>query len=47
MVGASLEVMAQDAKVQRGERPFVVSNLKTGEGLEKIIAFVLKRGMLA
>ncbi len=46
MVGASLEVMAQDAKVQRGERPFVFSNLKTGEGLEKIIAFVLERGML-
>ncbi len=47
MVGASLEVMAQDAKVQRGERPFVFSNLKTGEGLEQIIAFVLERGMLA
>ena len=47
MVGASLEVMAQDAKVQRGERPFVFSNLKTGEGLEKIIAFVLERGMLS
>lgn len=46
MVGASLEVMAQDAKVQRGERPFVFSNLKTGEGLEQIIAFVLERGML-
>ncbi|MBP6710531.1 MAG: urease accessory protein UreG [Propionivibrio sp.] len=46
MVGASLEVMAQDAKLQRGERPFVFSNLKTGEGLEKIIAFVLERGML-
>ena len=46
MVGDSLEVMAQDAKVQRGERPFVFSNLKTGEGLEKIIAFVLERGML-
>ncbi|MBP8215326.1 MAG: urease accessory protein UreG [Propionivibrio sp.] len=46
MVGASLEVMAQDAKVQRGELPFVFSNLKTGEGLEKIIAFVLERGML-
>ena len=44
---ASLEVMAQDAKVQRGERPFVFSNLKTGEGLEKIIAFVLEREMLA
>ena len=46
MVGASLEVMANDAKVQRGERPFVFSNLKTGEGLEQIIAFVRQRGML-
>ena len=46
MVGASLEVMAHDAKAQRGERPFVFSNLKSGEGLEKIIDFVLDRGML-
>ena len=46
MVGASLEVMAHDAKVQRGERPFVFSNLKTGEGLDKIIAFIRERGML-
>ena len=46
MVGASLEVMAHDAKAQRGERPFVFSNLKTGEGLEAIIAFVRERGML-
>jgi urease accessory protein len=46
MVGASLEVMAYDAKVQRGERPFVFSNLKTGEGLDKIIAFIRERGML-
>ena len=46
MVGASLEVMAEDAKAQRGERPFVFTNLKTGEGLEKIIKFVLERGML-
>ena len=46
MVGASLEVMAHDAKVQRGERPFVFSNLKTGEGLDQIIAFIRERGML-
>ena len=32
-VGASLEVMARDAAAVRGERPFVFSNLKTGEGL--------------
>ena len=46
MVGASLEVMATDAKAQRGQRPFVFSNLKTGEGLETIIAFIRERGML-
>ena len=46
MVGASLEVMAHDAKAQRGSRPFVFSNLKTGEGLDTIIAFIRERGML-
>ena len=46
MVGASLEVMAQDAKIQRGERPFVFSNLKTEEGLARIIDFIRERGML-
>ena len=46
MVGASLDVMANDARVQRGERPFVFSNLKTGQGLDEIIAFVRERGML-
>jgi urease accessory protein len=47
MVGASLEVMARDAALQRGERPFVFSNLKTGEGLPTIIEFIRGRGMLA
>ena len=46
MVGASLKVMANDAAAQRGERPFVFSNLKTGEGLDKIIAFIADRGMI-
>ncbi|HEY7902287.1 MAG TPA: urease accessory protein UreG [Casimicrobiaceae bacterium] len=46
-VGASLEVMDCDARRMRGERPFVFSNLKTGEGLAKIIAFVEKHGLLA
>ena len=36
MVGASLEVMDRDAKKMRGERPFVFSNLKTGQGLDEI-----------
>ncbi len=46
LVGASLEVMATDAKRMRGERPFVFSNLKTGQGLAEIIAFVIDKGML-
>ncbi|HWR78515.1 MAG TPA: urease accessory protein UreG [Thiobacillus sp.] len=47
MVGASLEVMARDAKKMRGERPFVFTNLKTGQGLADIIAFVEREGMLS
>ena len=46
LVGASLEVMAQDAKRMRGERPFVFSNMKTGEGLDEIIHFIETQGML-
>jgi len=46
LVGASLEVMATDAKRMRGERPFIFSNLKTGQGLTEIIAFVVDQGML-
>jgi urease accessory protein len=47
MVGASLEVMDRDTKKMRGERPFVLSNLKTGQGLADIIAFVEREGMLS
>jgi len=46
MVGASLEVMATDAKRMRGERPFLFSNLKTGQGLAEIISFVEHSGLL-
>jgi len=46
MVGASLEVMATDAKRMRGERPFIFSNMKTGQGLEEIIRFIIDKGML-
>jgi urease accessory protein len=45
-VGASLEVMDRDAKKMRGERPFVFSNLKTGQGLDAIRAFIIAAGML-
>lgn len=45
-VGASLEVMDRDARKMRGERPFVFSNLKTGQGLAEIVAFIEAHGML-
>lgn len=45
-VGASLEVMYQDAKKMRGERPFVFTNIKTGHGLESVVNFIVERGML-
>jgi urease accessory protein len=45
-VGASLDVMERDAKRMRGERPFVFTNLKTGEGLESVADLVVRQGML-
>ena len=45
LVGASLEVMARDAQRMRGARPFVFSNLKTGQGLETIVKFIETEGM--
>jgi urease accessory protein len=46
LVGASLEVMDRDAKKMRNDRPFIFSNLKTGQGLDEIIAFIEKQGLL-
>ena len=40
MVGASLEIMQRDAKKMRGERPFIFSNLKTDEGLDRVIRWI-------
>src|SRR5881394_2513928 len=45
-VGASLEVMERDAKRMRGPRPFVMTNLKKSEGLDRIIAFIEAKGGL-
>ena len=46
-VGASLEVMDRDARKMRGERPFIFTNLKTGTGVEEIVKFVKREGLLA
>jgi urease accessory protein len=45
-VGASLDIMAADATRMRGDRPWVFTNLKTKKGLDQVIAFIEKRGML-
>ena len=41
-VGASLEVMARDAKKMRGERPFLFTNLNTCEGVDEVVAGIQK-----
>jgi urease accessory protein len=46
-VGASLEVMEQDARRMRGERPFVFTDLREGSGLPQILDFVIHQGMLS
>jgi urease accessory protein len=46
MVGASLDVMERDAKKMRGERPFLFSNMKTGQHLDQIMSFIETQGML-
>src|SRR5262245_7816497 len=45
-VGASLEVMERDARRMRGARPFVFSNLRSGQGLDEIARFIEERGGL-
>ena len=46
MVGASLEIMERDAKRMRGDRPFVFTNLKIGTGLDTVISFIEREGLL-
>src|ERR1700736_3188955 len=45
-VGASLAVMERDTRRMRGERPFVMTNLRKSEGLDRIIGFIEAKGGL-
>ncbi|MDP7537648.1 MAG: urease accessory protein UreG [Methylococcales bacterium] len=45
-VGASLEVMEADSKRMRGIKPFVFTNLKSGDGIDSVINFIIDQGML-
>ena len=46
MVGASLEVMDTDTKRMRGDKPYLFTNLKDGENVDAVIAFIKDKGML-
>jgi len=45
-VGASLDVMAADTARMRPNRPWVMTNLKTRDGLAEVVSFIETRGML-
>ena len=45
-VGASLEVMDRDARKQRGDRPFVFTSIRKGEGLQPVVDFIVRHGLL-
>jgi urease accessory protein len=47
LVGANLEVMGVDASRMRAKRPFVFTNLKSGDGVARIASFIIKNGGLA
>ena len=45
-VGANLDVMATDARRMRGDRPFLFTNLRSGDGVPEVVAFIRKQGLL-
>lgn len=46
LVGASLEVMDRDTRRMRGEKPYIFSNLKSGDGVAEVCDFLIAEGML-
>jgi urease accessory protein len=46
LVGANLEVMARDAGRMRGERRFVFTNIRAGQGVDDVVRFVVQQGGL-
>jgi urease accessory protein len=45
-VGANLDVMRHDTERMRGTRPYVMTNLKSGAGLDAVIGFIERQGLL-
>lgn len=46
LVGADLDVMASDTRRQRGERPFIFTNMRKGDGADEVIAFLQEKAGL-
>ena len=46
LVGANLDIMERDANKARGDRPFLMTNLHTGKGVDEIVDFIVARGGL-
>lgn len=46
MVGANLDIMDQDSKRMRGERPFVFANVEKNDGVDAIVKFIVQAGGL-
>jgi urease accessory protein len=46
LVGASLEVMDRDARKMRGSRPFLFTNMKSGDGVAQVAAMIEQSGGL-
>ncbi len=47
LVGADLDVMARDAARMRGARPFVFTNIRTGQGVDEVVSFLVRAGGLS
>ena len=46
-VGASLDIMRSDTERMRGGRPFVMTDLRRQHGLDQVVAFIEREGLLA
>ena len=46
-VGADLGVMDRDSKKMRGDKPFIFTNIRAGQGVAEVADFIVRHGGLA